>query len=287
MRILEKENLERIYENYCQGKSIYEIIAGCSDETISTEKHYQQADLVNRLMKTNPNGWLDEATPESTFKDSGEFCHIISRDFNLDSVAHRLYFNLGDKEVAFANEFLDHCRDKIPHYLKFDKLYKRDDGFVIYVDDEHLAETIEIIEQIGKNHTEFRINYGMPLSCYDCGWYGYGKELKTKHFSSFNNEVAICIEEVIAQLMAEMGYDVFDRVRVGQDQFIDEPIQEKVIVSTNEYAPFLKDENTSSQFYNTFREHLENALFNKDLLLTNTTVPNCILKLNKTSHFEK
>jgi len=238
-------------------------------------------------MRTSPDGWLEQGTPESTFKDNNEyFCHIISRDYEIPKTAHRLYFNIGDKEIEFANEFLDRCRylHKIPHYLKFHKFYKRDDGFVIYVDDEHLDQTIAIIEQIGREYPEFRVNNGMPMSTYDCGWYGYGKELKNNH-SSFNGNVANCIAEVIGQIMAEMGYDVFEKVRVGQNEFVDEVVDEKAIEAANTYAPYLQDENISNQFYGAFRERLANMLYSRGLLLTDQTVPNCISELDKANYF--
>ena len=283
MQILERENLEKIIENYGHGVPMYNIIAGCTSETISMQKYYKQAALVDRLMRTVPNGWFEQGTPKSTFLNSGEFCHVISRDFNLQNVAHRLYFNIGDNDVEFATEFLNRCRyiNKIPHYLKFDKYYKRDDGLVIYVDDEHLAETIAIIEQIGKDCPEFKVNNGMPLATYDCGWYGYGKELKTAQLTSFNSNVAGTVKNVLGQLMSEMGYEVFDMVRTGPAQVVNEVDESKVIDSLNKIIPYLQDENYSNQFYLAFRDRLVNALYNQGLLLTDQTVPYCISELNK------
>ena len=76
--------------------------------------------------------------------------------------------------------------------------------------------------------------------------------------------------------MAEMGYDVFDRVRVGENQFVNEILDEKVIEAVNDFAPNLKNKNISEQFYADFKKRLTTMLHSRELLLTDENVPNCI-----------
>lgn len=281
MKILSREGLEKAFDTYCNNGVLYDTLVGFKGRQISEEDKQEQKKFVDMFMRTDPNGYSEYGTPESTFNNPAEaFCHVVSRDFNIEEAKHRLYFNFEDhkKELQFASEYINMCKsvEKIPFYLKFHKTIERDDGFAIYVEDQHLPEVLRILDSLAYQNPEYTKTGDLPLAAYNCGWYGYGKEL-SDHSSSFSKKVEMTVKDVVADMLYESGYAVTDEVFNPDGSSYLRYNQDKLLNSAKTLQANLTPEN-SGDFYRYFSGKLADELRAKELLLDETSVPACILQ---------
>ena len=99
MKILLRDGLEKVFNTYCNGGSIYDSLVGFEGKQIPEEDKMEQKKFVDMFMRIDPNGYSSQGTPESTFNNPSEpFCHVVSQDFNIGDTKHILYFNFADHQ---------------------------------------------------------------------------------------------------------------------------------------------------------------------------------------------
>ena len=161
---------------------------------------------------------LNHTIEKYSWKSFGEFSgweHICSKYLTAQQdpfprIEHRLYLNIEApdiyKMVIYLIEKLE-LRHK-PYYFKFDKKGKRNDTVVIYASTEDLAEYVEILQEIKKEHPDLIARAKEPplLTGKIDGWIGYGSD-PGRDFRgyphSFNEVRANMLEPIIEKITAK------------------------------------------------------------------------------------
>lgn len=283
MDILNRENLRNLLKDFSENGSVYNTLAGVKNTELSQEEKNNQYKLVDMLERTmGSNSWSTLGTPKGTYQDNKQqFCHIISNDFDTSKVKHRLYFNIPNNQSKFAREFIDQSMlaKKIPTYVKFHKSIDRNDGFVIYTDDQHLESVVSILDEISKLYPEFTVQSELPMASYNCGWFGYAKE-STDQSKSFNKWVENTFNKTLADILYEAGHDITEQQTDAYGNTTLHYSYEKLQNTAKRLLENLNDQN-SAGFYEFFANRLAEELSKNGLLLDDNTVPKCIMDKSK------
>ncbi|MGN0961891.1 MAG: T3SS effector HopA1 family protein [Christensenellales bacterium] len=193
MELLKDNNLIKLWQNYWNGdKSLYQLIIGYEeDKEITREEQNSLDDYINKF-SSSKEIFLKGASPQDLVKDQECFSLAISKDFNLNNIQHRLYFNFAMEErTQFAEAFISKSREKgVPFYIKLYKGNDRRDNLVVYLTEELLASSSQILSEISSELPQLVNKNSLPLAVESCGWFGYGKEDRRYNAHSFNSRVA-------------------------------------------------------------------------------------------------
>lgn len=143
----------------------------------------------------------------------------------MDEVKHRLYLNMdNDYSYIFAQQLIRRCEEKsLPYQFKFSDTSKRDDSFVVYSDDEHLYDYVEILKEFEKDkeftsHVQKPTILVAPLDDY----IGYGTNPSTdtnENRQSFNSVRAAIVEKTFGEEIERWAVDNWDReIEFTQDK---------------------------------------------------------------------
>ena len=168
---------------------------------------------------------------------------LINADFayGINAISNRLYLNINRSQVEkLALMITNECQKrKIPYYFKYSNSIQRDDSFVIYSDNEHLEEYIEILDKIKQTGI---IKFGKPpiLTGVINGYIGYGAEPDNRYDEerqSYTEKRMSIVEEMkpfiiahiherypdvkVSWLLATM-YEVFNKIYPKIDAILDD-----------------------------------------------------------------
>lgn len=158
---------------------------------------------------------LQKALGDYSWRSLGEgsgWVHVCSRYLTAKKdkypdIEHRLYVNTESldtyKMVTYLVEKFD--EHHLIYYFKFDLYADCDDTIVIYSSTEDLAEYLEILQEIKKEHPDLvaRIKEPPILTGKIDGWIGYGSEPARKpdgSLTSFNTIRAELLESSIRRV---------------------------------------------------------------------------------------
>ncbi len=194
--VLKLDNVKKLFTEYTSGNDLYPTLVGLDNDmpqsSIDSKKMLNYVDFTSRLEE---GMFMKEYSPHETYMYDPDFCRAISPDFDLNNIAHRLYFNFGDNRIDFVNLFINGCYSKnVPFCLKFDKKVTRKDSLVAYIEEDKLAKTSEVLASIIDRHPQFAESRDMPMSVVDGGWFGYGIEDKKDNSVSYNRKFAQMVE---------------------------------------------------------------------------------------------
>jgi hypothetical protein len=151
---------------------------------------------------------------------------------------------------------------------------------VIYAeDDRHLEKVVEILDSLTIQDPENTNTKGLPLTTYDCGWYGYGKE-SVDHNTSFNSNVATTFYNTIGNMLRDNGRDVTEQVVDNYGRPYLQFSNTKILKASNQLLANITPKNADS-FYTYFAQELKSQLSKAGLLLNEKTVPKCISRQNE------
>lgn len=192
---LKLSNVEVLFREFLKGNDLYTTIVGidatAKQSQIDATKQLNFADWTARL---EGDIFKPGYSPAETYMSGNDFCKAISKDFDLENIGHRLYFNYGDDKVDFVTLFINGCQaSEIPFCIKFDKKISRKDDVVVYVEEDKLAETAEVLQRIATMHPQFAEQKELPMSVVNGGWFGYAVEDKKDGSKSYNRKFSNCV----------------------------------------------------------------------------------------------
>ena len=197
-----------------------------SNETLSAiEKVVNTGDNVSDKLISMSSINTPKATPSMTMindfynrfpqskyyypEENKHFSHICSKNFIISNVQKKLYIdnqNLSDS-LTFARMFAEKCeKNRIPFYFKIANMKNglenmaplsllRDESIVIYSSEEHLAQYVNICNEI-KNETNMKILKPPILAGTIDGFIGYGFEGQESNFSYNAIRTALVMDAV-------------------------------------------------------------------------------------------
>lgn len=191
---LDRKQIGELFDAYWgEGKNPYNQMMYISPtEKLTKEKQ----DALDKFLGEceSVRGIFDErVNPMAHLENQEDFCHALSKVPEEHPISHRLYFNYDMNErITFAKKFINACAQAgIPFYIKWSRLENRADNTVVYISNENLSQTCEIIKSIGMQNPELTTTRPMPMPVKDFGWFGYGVENESfAHMGSYNSEVA-------------------------------------------------------------------------------------------------
>ena len=206
---LKLSNVELLFREFLKGNDLYPTIVGvdatAKQSQIDADKQLNFADWSVRL---EGDIFKPGYSPNESYMSGDNFCRAISKDFDLENIGHRLYFNYGDNKVDFVTLFMNGCQaSEIPFCIKFDKKVSRKDDVVVYVEGDKLAETAEVLQRIAEQHPQFAEQKELPMSVVDGGWFGYAVEDKKDGSQSYNRKFSNCVNR------AFFDVELFNRFR--------------------------------------------------------------------------
>lgn len=159
---------------------------------------------------------------------------------------HRLYMNVPQDEVYhFAQLVKAGCdQSDVKYDFKLEDTEARTDSFMMYLTDEMLNPTIEVLKSIESNHPEIIKRLGKPpiLSGKINAWLGYGSEPKGSR-ESFNGVRAEIIQKVVDEHIVNYaklhGHDPTNASYRGKKLNLNQYI---AIQETNAYMQTLADD---------------------------------------------
>ena len=104
-------NVQMLLQKYFRGEDLYPTIVGIDanvkQSQVDATKQKNLADWTSRLQT---NIFREGCSPYETYMSKDDFCRAISKDFNVDNIGHRLYFNFVDDKVDFLTLFMNGCQ---------------------------------------------------------------------------------------------------------------------------------------------------------------------------------
>lgn len=196
--VLKHDNIEKLFGQFMAGVDMYPTIVGADLSS--------QQSMVDGQKQRDFAEWLASAeveyfdfkpgnSPLETYQSGDSFIRAISKDFDVDNIGHRLYFNFGDNKVDFMAFFMNACKDMgLPFCIKCDKKYDRHDSVVVYVENNRLQEVSSVLQRIVSLYPEFAEKKELPMSAVSGGWFAYAKEPEGNGSQSYNRRFVNCIE---------------------------------------------------------------------------------------------
>lgn len=220
LELLKRDNLIKAWNAYFaeNAQDLYPTIIGYNQQAVDEYNHIAEKDwekqysFVKETCEDTRFGFgnfKQGGSPVNGYNDpQNQFCHAMSKDYQVENTAHRLYFNLGDKRIEFLRTLTIVCTERnIPFYFKWSKNGARADNVVVYIDNEHLNAICEAINDIAVlNPTITKSDRDKPMSTEDCGWFGYGVE-EGDHRQSFSRKVSNSLFKTFDQIRAAYNYD--------------------------------------------------------------------------------
>lgn len=196
-----------------------------SDRRDFLEKAYMQyIDSVNSYNSQNENK-KPILSRKEWINTSGNATHMFSSNvhvgtsFGVDSVKHRVYINSDAKDKwKIADLFREKCEaKKIPYYFKLFDL-DQEDNMVIYSHTEHLAEYIDILQEIEQEYPEMMQRCGKPPLLTRSklnDWIGIADEPSPERFGrqSYNEVMKNLMQKKLIQLSDESIIKNYDKDR--------------------------------------------------------------------------
>ena len=188
-------NVQMLLQKYFRGEDLYPTIVGIDanvkQSQVDATKQKNLADWTSRLQT---NIFREGCSPYETYMSKDDFCRAISKDFNVDNIGHRLYFNFVDDKVDFLTLFMNGCQaEGIPFCVKYDKKVARKDSVVVYVEQDMLDRTAKVLENIVSMHPQFAEKKELPISVVNGGWFGYSPDTPGDTSKSYNRKFTNCV----------------------------------------------------------------------------------------------
>ncbi len=188
-------NVQLLLQKYLKGEDLYPTVVGVNtnakQSSIDARKQMNLADWTSRL---EGDIFREGCSPYETYMSSDNFCRAISKDFNVDNIGHRLYFNYVDDKVDFLTLYMNGCQAAgIPFCIKYDKQVARNDSVVVYVEQDALNETAKVLQNIVEMHPQFATKKDLPMSVVNGGWFGYSQDSTGDIGTSYNRKFVNCV----------------------------------------------------------------------------------------------
>ena len=213
--ILKRENLINAWNAYYAYNvpDLYPTLVGANQQSRTEYDQYaasdaeQQFNFVSETCNDASFGmgnFVQGGSPVDGYNNpSSYFCHAMDKNFNVNKVVHRLYFNIGENRMGFARALTHVCVERgIPYYFKWSKDGARSDNLVVYVEKDGLQDICNAIKDIAElNPHMLQNDRKLPMSAEDCGWFGYGIEDgdRTQSFSrKVTNSLRAAFDEICA-----------------------------------------------------------------------------------------
>lgn len=193
------------------------------DRRAFLEKAYMQyVDSVNAYNSQNENQ-KPVLSRKEWINTSGNATHMFSSNvhvgtsFGVDSVKHRVYINSDARDKwKIADLFREKCEaKKLPYYFKlFD--FDQEDNMVIYSHTEHLAEYIDILQEIEQEYPEMMQRCGKPPLLTRSklnDWIGIADEPSPERYGrqSYNEVMEKIMQKKLIQLSDESIIKNYDK----------------------------------------------------------------------------
>lgn len=188
-------NVQLLLQKYLKGEDLYPTIVGvdfnAKQSEVDATKQRNLADWTSRLQG---DIFRKGCSPYETYASSEDFCRAISKDFNVNNVGHRLYFNFTDDKVDFLTLYMNGCQAAgIPFCVKYDKKVARKDSVVVYVEQDGLDAAARVLENIAIMHPQFAEKKDLPMSIINGGWFGYSPDKPGDTSISYNRKFTNCV----------------------------------------------------------------------------------------------
>lgn len=218
---LEFNNIQLLLDKYFKGEDLYPTIVGVNADikqaSNDAQKQMNLADWTSRLAG---DIFLKGYSPHETYMAKDDFCRAISKDFNINNIGHRLYFNFTDDKVDFLTLFMNGCMALgVPFCAKFNKNQARKDNFVIYVEQDKLDETAKVLQGIVDRFPQFAEKKDFPMSVIKGGWFGYSQDKPGDINISYNRKVANCINKAFFDVNLFNKYRHFFSIKNSLTEF--------------------------------------------------------------------
>lgn len=207
MDLLERENLNDLFEKFMRGgRDVYSLMIEKTGNFSDTDR--KELDNFLKMCDNNRSLFNDICAPSDVLPKQEEFSHIISKNYKIGDVKHRLYFNFDMLDrLKFVERYMSLCIEHSePFYVKILKENNRKDNTLIYLSDEQLPKFREMLSAIEKEMPWLKDNQDLPLAVEGCGWFGYGEERNDKSNHSFNGRVAMAVTQGFAQTLNAYRY---------------------------------------------------------------------------------
>lgn len=290
---LTEEEIKKLKSAGKYDDDIYQLRSYLKD--IPSELTLEQIDKIGNNAIANKYGWM---------KSNKEWIRINSSKISANTTImpypkHRLYLSIDLQDIyMMAALFTYKCQQhKIPYLFKFTKEKERYDSFVIHTSSDYLLEYLEILEEIKEERKDIIDRCKkLPLLVGKINnFIGYGEEplqnkLNKGNEISYNELRSKVLEEAIKEITKELILS--DRKQVINYNGTIIPLEDYVALEyfllSYEHGMnfgidgYTKEQISEEQFkkkmFQTFKEHKEEIINNKDFSIEPFYKPNVIEK---------